>query len=183
MPHPASLDIYQLHTKGRTVSLQYIAEIVLALVVIGFIGVRQMQWRPIVESRLWRQPLLLAVVGVFLIARGPGVTTLSTGEVALLVVEAAVSVGIGVAMGAITRFRPLDTPTESARLESSIGAIGLVLWAVYILVRIGFGIWTAYSGSAALDATGVILVMIGLNRIGRATVLATRLNRFAAVPA
>jgi hypothetical protein len=165
------------------VSLQNIASIVLVLGIVVFIGVRQLRWSPIVESRLWRQPVILALVGVFVIYRSLGTATPDVADVALLVVEAVISIGIGCAMGGITRFRPLAQPTETARLESSSGRIGLVLWIVYILIRIGFGVWTAYSGSEVLDATGVILVMIGLNRLGRASVLATRLNRFAAVTA
>ena len=42
-------------------SIQTIANAVLILLVIGWIGVRQMTWRPVALGKLWRSPLIFAV--------------------------------------------------------------------------------------------------------------------------
>ena len=52
------------------------ALIILAL--IGFIGVRQMTWRPVVVGKMWRLPIILAAVGLFTMssqAKGEKITS------------------------------------------------------------------------------------------------------------
>ena len=90
-------------------SLQMLGNALLALALIGWIGYRQMTWRPVDISRLWRTPLVMGVVGVAFLLNTAPPSSLSPLDLAVLVVELVISLGIGAAMGRIASFRRLTT--------------------------------------------------------------------------
>jgi len=165
-----------------------VADLVLGLAVVVLICVRQLRWTAVRPSRLWRLPLVLAVVGALSLLQTGG-RTFTGADVALLLVEAAVAVVTGAGMGAITVFRPIRS-VPSLRdgeavptLECRTGWLGLALWAVLVAVRIGIALLGHQLGAAAAESTGVILLVIALNRAGRAAVVQARLGAAAAVAA
>lgn len=171
-------------------TLQLLASILLIVVLICWMGYRQLTWRPVAVAQLWRLPTALAVVGLALLARTTQPSALTALDLGVIVVELAISLAIGAWMGAIARFRRLDTPVRTGRdgrsvafYESQTGALGLVLWVVVIMVRVGIDALAGMAGSHLAASTGVILLMFAANRAARAGVFAARLDRHAAVSA
>jgi hypothetical protein len=166
--------------------LSAILEGALGVALIVWISLRQLRWTAVVPSRMWRMPAILAIIGVVTVARAH--TSVTATDLALLALEAVLALGTGVAMGVIDRFRPISADaaaavvqrrpgTEAPRYESSTGWIGVVLWLVVIAARVGIGFWGHALGSTLIESTGVILVVVALNRVASAAVVLTRLDR------
>jgi len=166
------------------VNLQLLGNIGIGIVLIGFFTYRQMKWTPLIESRLWRMPIILGAIGVFSISQTVSAATLSSLDVSVLAIEIVVSVAVGAGMGAMARFRPLSVrKADGPRFETSTGWLGAGLWLVMIVSRVGIDIWATHAGSVLATSTGVILIMLGVNRAARAAMFAARLSRMAAVAA
>ncbi len=168
-------------------TLQLVANALLIVVLIVWIGYRQLTWRPVAVAQLWRLPAVLAIVGLALLAQTTHPSMLSALDLGVLAVEVLISLAVGAWMGAIARFRPLETPLRTGRdgrfvasYESRTGALGLALWLVVIVARVGFGVLAGMAGSHLAVSTGVVLLMFAANRAARAAVFATRLDRHAA---
>jgi hypothetical protein len=168
-------------------NLELVGDILLGILLLGWIGYRQTTWRPVNISQMWRMPLVLGVVGAVMIVQTN--TTLSGVDLAFLILESVISLGVGAWMGAIAHFRELPEPQPvgsrggMALYESRTGWVGLVLWLLVIGVRVGLDVVAAHVGAHAATTTGVILLMLAANRAARVGVFATRLNRPAPVPA
>ena len=167
--------------------LTSVAEALLALALVVWVAIRQLRWSPVVPGRVWRMPAILAIVGVVTLSRA-SVGAITATDLALLGVEAALAIGTGCAMGAIARFRAISAPAAARgverrpgapvpEVESSTGWIGLVLWVVVIAARVGIGFWGHAVGSELVESTGVVLLVIALNRGARALVVLSRLDR------
>ena len=170
-------------------NIQTLSSLVLGLGVLAWIGYKQLTWRP-VGSGMWTMPVVLAAVGLFMLARD-GAVTVSATDAALLAVELVLSAGVGVVMGVLARFRPVsEEALDRAKaknkggalptLETRTGVLGFALWIVLIAARIAIDVWAAGAGSI-LASTGVILVMIAANRAVRVLVISQRVARRVAV--
>ena len=164
-------------------NFETIINAVIILALIGFIGVRQMAWRPVVVGRMWRLPLILAIAGLATVSSQAKGETITTFDIAVLVLELAISLAAGAVMGAIAKFRPLPRSNEpgAAEYESRTGAFGLVLWVFVIVVRVGIDFWAGHMGSVIVTSTGIILVMVAANRIARTAVFASRVAKLDSV--
>lgn len=171
-------------------TLQTLGNALLIIIAIGWIGVRQMAWRPVSIGRMWRMPAILGIVGLVLIVQTTKPAALTALDIGVLVVELVISLGIGAWMGGIAHFRPLPEPIEVGRgrdrselatYESRTGAWGLALWVLVIVVRVGIDVLAGMAGSHLAASTGVILLMLAANRAARTAVFASRLGRHAAV--
>lgn len=167
-----------------------IANGLLILLLIGWIGVRQLTWRPVILSRMWRAPLILAVVGCVMLVQQTTPATITPLDIAVLTGELVLSLGVGAWMGAIEHFRRLPQPVAAGRdgrelavYESRTGGWGMALWLVVIAVRILVDVLAAQAGSHLAAATGVILLIFAANRVARTAVFAARLDRHAALAA
>jgi len=165
-------------------SLQMLGNALLALGLIAWIGYRQMNWRPIDIGRMWRTPLVMGVVGVAFLLNTAGPSSLSPLDLAVLVVELVVSLGIGAAMGRIATFRALPAPVRMGRngesvalYESRTGGWGLALWLLVIAVRVSIDVLAGLAGSHLAASAGVILLMLAANRAARTFVFAGRVAR------
>jgi hypothetical protein len=171
-------------------TLQTLGNAILILVLIGWIGVRQMTWRPVVVSRMWRTPMILAVVGAVLLVQQVKPATITPLDIAVLAGELVLSLGVGAWMGRIAHVRPFAQPVAAGRdgrdvalYESRTGAWGLALWLLVVAVRVGVDVVAAHAGSHLAMATGVILLVFAANRVARTAVFAARLDRHAALAA
>ena len=171
-------------------TLQTLGNAILILVLIGWIGVRQMTWRPVVVSRMWRTPVILAVVGAVLLVQQVKPATITPLDIAVLAGELVISLGLGAWMGRIAHFRRYPQPVPAGRdgrdlavYESRTSAWGLALWLLVVAVRVGVDVLAAQAGSHLAAATGVILLVFAANRIARTAVFAARLDRHAALAA
>ncbi|MDP5226257.1 MULTISPECIES: hypothetical protein [Arthrobacter] len=162
-------------------SLQMIGNVLLALALIGWIGYRQMTWRPVAISTMWRMPLIMGVVGVAMLMQTASPSALTPLDLGVLVAELVISLGIGAWMGALAHFRPLSAPRPVGRngamatLESRTGALGLLLWVLVIAVRVGLDVLASMAGSQVAASTGAILLMLAANRAARTFVFAQRI--------
>ena len=185
-------------------TLQTIGNALLIVVLVGWIGFRQLTWRPVSIARMWRVPAIMAIVGVTLLVQSADATRLTALDFAVLLVEIAISLGIGAWMGAIAVFRPLssshedplastarsalasrnrDAILQSSSVESRTGWWGLALWVLVIVIRIGIDVLAAQAGSHLATSTGIIVLLVAANRAARTAVFAYRLDRMPAVAA
>lgn len=169
-------------------TIQTIANALLIVLLIGWIGVRQMMWRPVAISRMWRTPAVMGLIGVIMLSQTTKPTALTVLDLSVLAIELVISLGIGALMGAIAHFRPLPAPIDTgkggiAHYESRTGALGLVLWVAVIAVRVGIDVLAGMAGSHLAASTGVILLMLAANRAARTLVFANRLDKHGAVAA
>jgi hypothetical protein len=168
---------------------------VIALAVVGWVIYRQLTWQVVNPSRMWRMPLILAVIGVVELAQVKGGTTVSGVDFAILGGELVIALGVGVAMGALAQFRTRpqrESDVASGRptgessgwdptrtvVESRTGGWGAALWIVMIAVRVGieFGA-RSIDNSALIASTGVILLVIAVNRVARVAIILYRMDR------
>ena len=150
-----------------------LTDLLLGLVLIAYISSRQFRWRPVDPAKMFKLPLILAVVGIVLMARQA--TTIHPVDVVILGVSAALAATSGLLMGGIARFRP--SPSNPGQVESRTGWIGVAIWFGLIAVRIGLDVVGHRMGSVLATSTGTILVIVGLNRLVSALVVSARQPR------
>ena len=178
-------------------SVQNISYAVVALGVIVWVIYRQMTWQLVTPSRMWRMPIILALIGVVELAQVKGVTTVSGLDLAILGGELLLALVIGAAMGVMARFRtrpqrasdvssrrsdgaPGSWSPENTVVESRTGGWGAALWIVMIAVRIGieFGA-REIDTSALIRLIGIVMLVIAANRIARVLVMSYRMDHKA----
>lgn len=157
---------------------QNVLEIGLAVLVLGWIIYRQTQWQALDRARVWRGPIILVVIGVVSLRTAASGATLGTTAVALLVLEAVLAVAVGVGMGMLSQLRNVD-----GALAARTGLIGSLLWFVMLALRLGVDVWASMDGAKIVASTGVVLLMLALNRVGRTLVLLRRAERLLPVAA
>lgn len=176
-----------------SLSIQLLSNALIIVAVVVFVGYRQLTWRAIDPGRMWRLPVILGIVGLATLSGTTKLQALTGVDVAVLLIELGVSVGLGALMGAIAIIRPLSDdgvrlyreahandkrPSASpVTLETRTGWLGMVLWLVLIAVRVGIDVLAGMAGSALAASTGVILLMVAVNRIARVAVIMYRAGR------
>jgi signal transduction histidine kinase len=151
-------------------------ELLLGLALIGYIGSKQLTWRPVDPARVWKLPLILGAIGVVSMARQGG--PVRPVDVVILGLSFAFALASGVVMGPITRFRPIFLPKDYVRLGTALylgmiaggslaGAttdvVGFAPAAVGLLVLAGAPViplrvvGAAAAGSAALIGLGLLI--------------------------
>ncbi|MEO6117027.1 MAG: hypothetical protein ABIP33_11635 [Pseudolysinimonas sp.] len=169
-------------------TIQNLLSIVLGIALIVWIIYRQLTWTPVVPERMWRMPAILAIIGVVELIQGNAFARVRGTDVAILAIELVISVGLGAAMGALAHFRPMSDDANRAyaaknaarvsgvlpAVETRNGWFGLALWLVLIAARVGAEFWAHSVGSALLMSTGVILLVVALNRAVRILVITQR---------
>jgi hypothetical protein len=157
-------------------SVQLAANILIGVALVAFLAYRQATWQYLDPARIWRGPLVMAVIGVVVLAQTKA--TITTADVVFLGIEALITVGVGLTMGSITRFRTVGTPDDKGRtIQSRTGWLGAGLWLVLIFVRVGLDVVGGHFGAHLLTSTGTILLVLALNRAARAVVLDQRIPR------
>lgn len=179
-------------------TLQLLANGLLIIAAVGWIVYRQLTWRPADVPRMFRLAVILGAVGVLTLGSMTKVQLLSSVDIAVLLIELTVAVGVGAIMGAIAVLRPMTdeaqrayesrprrrnrgVPQAPVTMETRTGWFGLTLWVVLIAVRIGIDVLAGLAGSHLAASTGVILIVIAANRAARAAVIGYRLTRMPAV--
>ncbi len=172
-----------------------LAEAVIGLGLVIYICVRQLTWVPVNVGRMWRMPLILGVIGIVVLVQSSSGTRLSGIDIGLLVIEAVAAIVTGALMGFIAVFRPITEkgkaavaasrrpPEQLPTVESRTGWLGIVLWVLLIAVRVVLAIWGHSLGSAIAESSGVILLVVALNRAVRTLVFSTRHDRHVSLSA
>jgi hypothetical protein len=167
--------------------------VLIALVLVARVLYQQSTWQPVDPDALLRMPAVLGVIGLVSLV-GAGVVP-TGADLGVLTVEAAVAVATGAAMGAVATFRPLSDAgrqrlatrrrgtdrAAAVTVESRTGGRGVLLWLVVLVVRVGLGVVSHAQGLEVASATGTVFLALALNRVARALVLRSRLERRAPV--
>lgn len=166
-------------------TMQTLSNIAIGLALVGYVLYRQMTWRVVARSRLWRMPIVFGAIGIVMLGQSKGDHLLTFIDAAAFVLELAISLGAGALMGKIATIRPRSVPADAEAaaaptLESRTGWLGLGLWVALILIRVGIDFAASQLGAVLVTTTGVILIMVAANRVMRALVLVQRVDRMAA---
>ena len=166
-------------------------DIVLGIALLCWIGYRQLSWTVVAPERMWRMPVILAIIGVATLAKD-GTGTISPSDLGVLAIETVISIGLGAVMGLMARFRPISEHALAAfharsrgrtiavpSLETRTGWLGMALWLCLIATRIGGEFYAHLTGSVLLTSVGVILLTVALNRAVRILVITQRAQRIS----
>ncbi|WP_134662583.1 MULTISPECIES: hypothetical protein [unclassified Amycolatopsis] len=146
--------------------LAMVDDVLIALAV-GILIVRQFQWRSAEPRRMLVMPL--AVIAAGLVCLGFELDGGFRSADWLLAGELVLVAGTGTAMGYVTRFR------RAGGLQYRLTGPGIALWAVFLAIRIGSFALASVLGAQLLDATGLILVSFGVNRLAASLVVRHRI--------
>ena len=140
------------------------AQILLIVALIGLTIVRRMAGQPLRQGRLVVLPLIFVVWGVFQVSDAhPSVT-----DVVLLVVETAISIGIGAVRGTTINLFVRDGYLWMRYRWST-----LALWLLSAAIRVGFLVGAAELGSGPAGQASLLLGL-GAGLLGESLVLAPR---------
>lgn len=170
-------------------TFQLLINVLLIIGVLLLIGARQLRWTPLNLQRIWIMPVVLIGAGA--------VTTLESGQrmqidapsVGLLLIELVIGTALGAVMGRIAKFRRLDTPMQDRRgnvitWQYRTGWLGVALWVGLLVVRVGIDVAARFAGfGGLLTSTGVILAVVGVNRLANAAFLHHRFQRTSSLSA
>ncbi|MEC3995415.1 hypothetical protein VSR01_18505 [Actinacidiphila sp. DG2A-62] len=140
--------------------------LVVVAVAVYVIG-RQLIGEPLRGKRVVVLPAVLAVVGASRL-HGHG-HAVGAADVVLLAAGGAVAVAIGLAQGAVLRLSERD-----GRLWGQLPPRGLWLWAALIASRLLTTALAHACGAHVAASSAPIILMLGLNRLGQAAVIARR---------
>ncbi|MDJ0356645.1 hypothetical protein [Paenarthrobacter sp. PH39-S1] len=133
---------------------------------------RQFIWRSAELHRMLRLPMIIIAVGItYLIVELWGGFHWVPGDWLIIGELALVSI-TGTAMGYVTRFRTVD-----GHLQYRLTAAGIGLWAAFIAIRVGSFVLASMLGANLTDATGLILLSFGVNRLAAITVVRRRVQQ------
>jgi hypothetical protein len=139
---------------------------------ICFLVVRQFLWRTADAARLFVLPLSIIAVGVVSVVwevlRGEPLTLFT---LAVVCAEAVLVFGTGTAMGWMTQFRQ-----RGGVLSYRLVPEGMILWGVFLAIRVGSLFLAGRFGAHLLDTTGAIMVSFGINRLANSLVVRRRIE-------
>lgn len=150
---------------------------VVAVVIVVLIA-RQFCWRAADPQAILRFPLALIGIGALTFAQEVFTgTALTARTVALLAAELALVGLLGATMGWLMQLR-----ADGAGWRYRLSPRGIVLWALFVAIRVGIFALAARVGAPLLETTGAILLSFGLNRLASAFVVRRHLVRLEATP-
>ncbi|GAA4674266.1 hypothetical protein [Frondihabitans cladoniiphilus] len=159
-------------------SAQLFTNVVLGLVVVGYLAYRQMRWTRTDRTSVWKTPAILGIVGIAMLGSEASKLSITAVDIALVAFSLVSSIVIGLIMGRITHFRVASAPDEKGRtIESRTGGQGAALWIVMIALRVGTDVAGSMLGSQLITATGLIILSIGINRAASALMIDGRLPK------
>jgi hypothetical protein len=146
-----------------------IVEIAALAAAVGYVVVTQLRGQALQAKRLVLLPLVLIVIGLSGLA---GMTGVGADDVACITASALIAVAIGLAQGALTH---LDSRDGS--LWARMPARGLWLWAALIVSRVVVMVVAHGIGAEAAASLDSVIVVLGINRLAQAGVMAGRATR------
>lgn len=150
-------------------AINQIADNVIIVVGIAVLIVRQFIWRSAELPRMLRMPAALIAAGIgYLVFELWGGFHWVTADWLILAELGLVAV-TGTAMGYATHFR-----RAGSRLQYRLTGIGVILWAVFVVIRVGNFALANLLGANLAEATGLILLSFGVNRLTAITIVRRR---------
>jgi hypothetical protein len=130
---------------------------------------RQFIWRSAELRRMLVLPLVIIAVGTVYLVAELGAGSLSGAGDWVILAELALVALTGTAMGYVTRFR-----TQQDRLQYKLTTPGLLLWVVFVGLRLGSFYLAAALGARLAATLGPILLSFGVNRVAAVLVVRRR---------
>jgi len=150
-------------------AINQIADYVIITVGIAVLIVRQFIWRSAELHRMLRLPVLIIGVGIaYLVFEVWGGFAWVPADW-LVVAELGLVAITGTAMGYATHFRQ-----TGGRLQYRLTWTGIILWAIFVAIRVGDFVLASTLGANLADATGLILLSFGVNRLAAVAVVRHR---------
>lgn len=150
-------------------TINQIADDAIFTVGIAVLIVRQFIWRSARLDRMLRMPVIIIVAGiVYVIIELAGGFAWVPADW-LIIAELGLVAIAGTAMGYATHFRE-----ATGNLQYRLTWIGVILWGVFVGVRIGNFALASALGANLAAATGLILLSFGINRLAAIAVVRRR---------
>jgi hypothetical protein len=146
-----------------------IVEIAALAAAVGFVIVTQVRGQSLQARRLVLLPAILIVIGL---AGLHGMTGVSPADIACITVGALIAATIGLAQGAVTRLQ-----SRNGTLWGRLPVWGLWLWAALIVSRVAMMVAAHAIDAEAAASLDSVLVVLGINRLAQAGVIASRAAR------
>ncbi|GAB3463390.1 hypothetical protein AB1207_11225 [Kineococcus endophyticus] len=144
-----------------------LVSVLAALVVVALLVVRRARPRPVAEES-FRTPLVLTVVGVFLLHD----VVLDAPAAAFLVLTGCLALGLGAARGALVR-----VGRAGGQLVTSWGPACFGLMALLVVLRLGLDAGAVSLGVASHTVGQSVLFVLGLSLLAESAVVAARTGR------
>jgi hypothetical protein len=142
-------------------------EIVAAIAIVGYVIGRQLLGEHLRGKRLIVLPTVLAGIGASEVL-GHG-HHLGAADIALLAIGAVAAAGIGIGQGSLMHLEARD-----GTVWGQMPLRGLWLWAGLVASRVVLDIVASGLGAHLAAGTAPILLMLGINRLAQAAVVAPR---------
>lgn len=150
-------------------AINQIVDDVILTVGIAILIIRQFIWRSAQLNRMLRVPVLIIGAGIAsLVFELWGGFPWAPADWLILPELGLVAIA-GTAMGYATHFR-----TAGGRLQYRLTWTGIILWAIFVTIRIGNFALASTLGANLADATGLILLSFGVNRLAAIMVVRRR---------
>jgi hypothetical protein len=152
-------------------AINQIADDVIITVGIAILIVRQFIWRSAELNRMLGMPVVVIAAGIaYLVFEVSGGFHWVVADW-LVVAELGLVAVTGTVMGYVTHFR-----RAAGRLQHRLTGVGLILWAVFIAIRVGNFALANLLGANLAEATGLILISFGVNRLSAIAVVRRRVE-------
>jgi hypothetical protein len=138
-----------------------------AAALVGYIIWQQLVGTPMRGKRVVMMPLIVTLIGI--VDFSSNKLNPSTTDIVLIVLGAAISVAIGVALGAMTRLERRD-----GHLWAQLPKAGLLLWAGLLVSRVAIVAIAHATGAQVAAGTAAVILVLGLNRVAQALVIVPR---------
>jgi hypothetical protein len=138
-----------------------------AIGIVVFLIGQQIIGAPLRGKRAVVLPLVLTVIGAAQLG-GHG-THVGGADIVLLSVSAVIAVAVGLCLGAITRLE-----RRNGHLWAQLPKRGMWLWAGLIASRLIITLVAHGTGAHVAGGASAILLVLGLNRVAQALVVAPR---------
>jgi hypothetical protein len=146
-----------------------IVEIAVIAAAAGYVVVTQVRGQSLHAKRLVLLPAVVLVIGL---AGLHGMTGVSSADVACITASALIAAAIGCAQGRMTQLQSRD-----GALWGRLPARGLWLWAALVISRVAMMAVAHGIGAEAAASLDSVLVVLGVNRLAQAGMIASRATR------
>jgi hypothetical protein len=146
-----------------------IVEIAALAAAVGYVVVTQLRGQSLHAKRLVLVPAVLTVIGLVGLH---GMADVSADDVACITASALIAAAIGCAQGRMTRLQSRD-----GTLWGRLPARGLWLWVALVISRVAMMVVAHGIGAEAAASLDSVLVVLGVNRLAQAGMIASRASR------
>jgi hypothetical protein len=150
-------------------AINQIADDVIITIGISVLIVRQFIWRSAELNRMLRMPVVVIAAGIACLAFELWAGFHWVAADWLVVAELGLVAVTGTVMGYVTHFR-----RACGQLQYRLTGVGLILWAVFVAIRVGNFALANQLGANLAEATGLILLSFGVNRLAAIAVVRHR---------